>query len=146
MPKYKFNTGANESYEILPEGDYMVAIEKAEDRYTNSGNEAINLRLTVRDNPQKLFDMLVFTEKAWFRIDQCVKSLAMKFEDGAEVEVTPEILAGKIGKVRVSHEEWNGKTRARVYEWLTDWDRKEAEGWKPIDAQPERSADDDVPF
>ena len=30
--------------------------------------------------------------------------------------------------------------------WLTDWDRKEAEGWKPIDAQPERTADDDVPF
>ncbi len=73
MPNYTFqDSEARKPYE--EPGEYHVTVEKLEFTYASSGNEI--LKLVLRTSGGALvYDNLVFTDKAWWKIDHALKCL-----------------------------------------------------------------------
>ena len=104
---------------LLDEGAYQVEVKSVEFGYSQAGNEKADLQLNVLAHDGKtIYDTLTFTEKAFWRIDQALKSLGIASEKGESVDVSEDLLIGKKGWVKLIVEEWNDRKRNKVGEWL----------------------------
>ena len=104
---------------LLDEGTYEVEIKSVEFGFSQAGNEKADLQLNVLAHDGKvIYDTLTFTERAFWRIDQALKSLGIAQAKGDAFEISEELLVGKRGHVQLVVEEWNEKKRNKVGEWL----------------------------
>ena len=77
MPEFVFND--SEPRKVLEPGDYVAQVTGYKfDKSQGSGNLYLALELAIEPSGNKVFDNLVFTEKAWWKIDTCLKSLGFK--------------------------------------------------------------------
>jgi membrane protein implicated in regulation of membrane protease activity len=65
-----------------------------------------------------LFDFLVFTPAAFWKIDAFRAATGETVTPDLDVDLTPDDLIGRTGDVRVSVEEYNGRKRNKVAAWL----------------------------
>ena len=145
MPTYTANTPRSE-FEPLPPGNYKVKVLAAESKFSTSGNEMIELKLMEKESRQFIFDRLVFTEKAFFRIDQFRAATGDEIKPGEEVTIEPDDCLNRVGWVKLKITEHNGKQKNEVEAWLTSEPVPERVKPQPKPAPKDDLAPDDVPF
>ena len=113
MPKYT-STGNQEikEYVLLEKGEHTLEIVDAVEKMSSNGNEMIVLTL-VKDR-SKVFDKLVFTPKAFFKIDQVLEAMGEAVNKGEERDITRFDFLGKSVKAMIDHEVNDGKTYPRI--------------------------------
>jgi hypothetical protein len=108
MPAIKFDDV--QGLEPIPAGIYLATITKATEGVSKAGNEKIDCQWTVEaeDDPKLngriLFDTLVFTEKALFRVKQVMEASGA-FEDDFDGEVEAADFLGITAMLVVDIEE-----------------------------------------
>jgi hypothetical protein len=125
---------------LVAPGTYSVVVTDAEERVASTGRQGIGFDLEIVEGPQKgraVWDTCWLSEKAMWRIKKVLSALQYPIPEG-EFDLNPADLIGRRMFVVVDHEEYDGKTRARVVDHTVDgtWDGTVAE--KP--------AEDGIPF
>lgn len=119
MPKVNFSEIADaDSYEPIPDGDYLCMLSDIEEKNTQYGDEMWRMKLKVAEDGEYLnrvvFDNMVFSKAAMKR----VKLICSRFglDTSGEIDLKPEHLIGKQVIVTVitgSYEDDHGVERQR---------------------------------
>jgi hypothetical protein len=116
MPTYKqSNSEPSAPIETLAPGRYGFEVIAADEVVAKSGNEMIKLNLKVASKPNRVWDNLVFTEKAFWKIDQFLVGTGANLSEGAEVEVTADGCLGLTGIVELGVEPGMGANSDREF-------------------------------
>ena len=108
-----------EAYVKCAEGQHVVKLIEIEETESQAGNDMLNATFQVvkgTSTGAKLFDNFVLTEKALWKLQSFLVAVGMK-ADG-KIVLDLDKLIGKQCIVEVAHEEYEGKTRARIQEFL----------------------------
>ena len=131
MPTYKASTPTERPDHVEP-GDYEVEVVAASETVSHNGHEMIELKLRTSEGSY-LYDFLVFTEKAFWKIDAFRAATGDEVIPGEDVEFTADDTIGRTGMARLAVEEYNGRKRNKVIAWLAA---------RPKAATPSRHAAD----
>jgi uncharacterized protein DUF669 len=145
MPKYVQQLDVT-----LPEGEYDFLVADANEKISqSSGNDMIELRLLIKgpDGEEvRIYDNLVFSNKAFWKIDQFRICTGDKLVAGQEVEFKAEDCLDRTGKAFVTIERFEGRERNKVKEYIAPGAID-----KPAPAETRKSqkpvlADDELPL
>lgn len=122
----------NNSYELIPEGEYEVIIRNAEERNANSGSLFLSLSLVIRNDVQQacqnryVFEN-IFKKKEPTQADMQVQGYSFKrlmqiaqaatLPSGKAYETVQDLckdLIHKVVKITLYHRDYDGKTNERV--------------------------------
>ncbi len=153
MANWTFNPNEYEesTFTLVPVGDHRVRINDVSERTFSSGNEGYEIKLDVSGYSSKLWFYLVLdrsdTKKTNQRIGSFFDSFGITDYDMSRCWNW----VGKIGAVRVKHEEYNGNQSAKVAFCLARKNQDKLPAWKENGAAPQNfvsvSIDaDDLPF
>ncbi len=117
MPTYKAST-PTERPDFIEPGDHEVEVIDAVETVSKSGHEMIELKLRTGTG-SLLYDFLVFTSNAFWKIDAFRASTGELVMPDEDVEISGEDLIGRIGTARLIVDEYNGRKRNKVVGWLT---------------------------
>lgn len=116
MINWSFNPAeyTENSFSVIPAGDHRVRIEDAVAKQSKAGNDMIELTLAVSGHSGKLWHYLVLDRNDVAKTNQRIGA----FFDSFGI-VDPDVShfrawIGKVGAVRVKHEEYNSETQAKV--------------------------------
>ena len=93
--------------ELLEPGDYDCVVVAAEETVSSKGNDMIKLQAQALNAEGEeiqgalLYEYLVFSEKAFFKIDQFRLSCGEEITEGEEVDIQADDLIGCKCRVRV---------------------------------------------
>ena len=113
MPKINFNDTRNAG--PAPDGEYTCKIDHIERASTKRGDEMWKLRLVVQEGGfagHVVFDNLPFTADAMPRVKALCEGLGLDTE--GEVDLTPEMIEGRVLRVHVLVEEYQGVEKNKV--------------------------------
>ena len=156
---------------LLPPGEYEVIIKYAGEDAAKTGTVYINVTMVIRNDVEQPYKNKYIWHKLWHRKDPTpadigcggysfkqIQSLskAAGLPNGKKYESLAdwcEELGGKCVRITVEHEEYNGKTQAKV-KWTNESDYPECRHvWKKQDGgstEPEftelQDDDEDLPF
>lgn len=101
MPKYRFG----DSQECVSEGEYVLVVIGAEPAYSKNDNEMIELRFRIEQAPRAplVYDRLVFTEGAEWRIDVFLKAIGRRYAVNEEVDFDEEFCHKLVGERTWAH-------------------------------------------
>lgn len=144
MPSYKASEPTARP-DCVPQGEYTLEVIDAQEALSQRDHEMIELKLKVEPSGAILFDHLVFTPNAFWKIDAFRAAIGQKVVPDEDVELIADDLIGHRGRARLVIEEYQGRKRNKVAAWLLPA--------KPS-AAPSNSnstakggvADDDIPF
>jgi hypothetical protein len=106
----------------VPEGIYDFTVADANEKMSqSSGNDMIELQLIVKgpDGEEvKIFDNLVFSPKAFWKIDMFRVCTGDKLVAGQSVEFNAEDCLDRTGKCCVITDKFEGRERNKVKEYL----------------------------
>lgn len=128
-------------FKIPPIGEYNFIVLEADKTYSSKGNPMIKVRLDLQGADGSVFDNLVLTDNAMFKVVTFFESVGVK-KKGEELNisigdaVTKSI--GMEGRCKIKHELYNGETRAKVDKYLI------ADG--KIAPTTPKISEDDLPF
>lgn len=117
--KKKLDFTGIEAYVKCAEGQHVVKLIEIEETESQAGNDMLNATFQVvkgTSTGAKLYDNFVLTEKALWKLQSFLVAVGMK-ADG-KVVLDLDKLVGKTCIVEVAHEEYEGKTRARIQEFI----------------------------
>lgn len=164
MPVYKSGTPSEGGIVILTPGIYLALVTEAKQGRSGSGNDKIDLtcvfyKWDAKNNKAiktgaKAWETLVFTEKAFWKIDQFRAATGdTGFEAGQDIEITPGWCMNRRGWVRVGNEtieegKHAGKEKNTIETWLLDYDPREQQPPASPSGAPANAdvAPDDIPF
>lgn len=143
--KMKLDFTGIEAYVKCAEGQHVVKLVEIEETESQAGNDMLNATFQVvkgASTGAKLYDNFVLTEKALWKLQSFLVAIGMK-ADG-KVVLDLDKLIGKQCIVEVAHEEYDGKTRARIQEFIKlaaqkseeDEDEEELENDEEIEEEP----------
>lgn len=107
---------AAEEFPILPVGEYEFEVVDLEKTFSSKGNKMAKITLEINYNGHKykVFDNIVLMSNMKWKIAQFFECLGLK-KKGTELKSMPwNQVAEKHGRVKIKHEEYNGKTNAKV--------------------------------
>lgn len=164
MPRMRVEDRA-ESVRLDPGKNYYWKCVEAEHAFSrNSGDEQIRLTLMVgdRDGQVKIFETLTFSEKAYFRIEQFLKSAGKYPRKDVEIYFESEDCIGLKGgcTIKYEHNEQKNRDYARLDQWLESakqvpdqaWidrakvDAASSSGYSDDDYVSNTVNNDDIPF
>lgn len=119
MAKKKLDFTNIEAYVKCAEGQHVVKLIEIEETESQAGNEMLSVTFQVTKGAStgaKLYDNFVLTEKALWKLQSFLIAIGMK-ADG-KIVLDLDKLIGKTCIVEVAHEEYEGKTRARIQEFI----------------------------
>ena len=117
--KMKLDFSGIEAYVKCAEGQHVVKLVEIEETESQAGNDMLNATFKVvkgQSTGATLYDNFVLTEKALWKLQSFLVAVGMK-ADG-KVVLDLDKLIGKTCIVEVEHEEYDGKTRARIQEFI----------------------------
>lgn len=132
MANWTFNPNeysANE-FSIIPTGDHRVRINDVVEKTFNSGNEGFEITLDVSGHSGKLWYYLVLDRNDTKKTNQRIGTFFESFGIGDFDLSHYRGWIGKIGGVRVKHEEYNGTTSAKVAFCLSHKNQEKLPAWK----------------
>lgn len=115
--KVKVDLTGVESYTRASEGIHTAKIASIELTQSQGGDDMLKIAYEVikgEDKGCKVFDNIVLTEKALWKLKSLLQAIGMK-ADG-KVALDLDKMEGKICDITVIHEEYNGQLRAKVSE------------------------------
>ena len=118
MPTYKA-ADVTTRPDFIEAGDYPVEVIHAEETVSQKGHDMIELKLRVEPSGAILFDHLVFTPNAFWKIDAFRVATGEQIVPDEDVELLADDLIGRTGRARLIVEEYNGRKRNKVAAWLT---------------------------
>jgi hypothetical protein len=130
---------------LIPAGDYTMRIKGGEFMLSKAGNEMLVVELHNAEHDSTIWDNLVFTDKALWKIDQFLKSFGMQPDKGEEFEFDAEFvnrLIGKSGLVKVRVDEWEGKKKNKVEAYIAVL----IDGKASSSTRSKKKSDDEIPF
>lgn len=121
MPTYTTGKPSAPQLHVEP-GDYKLKVIEATDEKSQASNPQIKLKLRViredgSDGPA-LFDYLVFTSSAYWKIDAFLKACGQHPGEGANVDVTPEMVIGWECEATLKVDTYEGKKNNKVATYL----------------------------
>ena len=124
MPSYKQSEPKQGGAFFVPPGIYEVEIVKATEKTSQNGNPMIALVGAIKmpngnDGPQ-VWDNLVFTAKAAWKIDQFLASTGSAVVPGEDVEIEADDCVGKVG-VAVIGEEPGSQNPQQKFNCIERW-------------------------
>lgn len=115
--KVKVDLTGVESYTRASEGIHTAKIASIELTQSQGGDDMLKIAYEIikgEDKGCKVFDNIVLTEKALWKLKLLLQAIGMK-ADG-KVALDLDKMEGKICDITVIHEEYNGQLRAKVSE------------------------------
>lgn len=103
---------------VLPAGDYQFEVVNAEEKRSKAGNDMIELTLSIEGS--KVYDNLVFTEKAFWKVDQFLKSVGAHPGEGKSIDVEADDCVGQRGTVTLrvgKSDKGNDRNEVDCYTW-----------------------------
>lgn len=123
----------NTEFSVIPEGRYEVLIKNAEEKQASNGNHKLNFSFVIRNDVQQDCKNRILFFEIWkkkqpnqqdiqvqgYNFNQLMNLVknAGGIPDGTHFETVQDlckVLVGKCLKVTVKHEEYNGKTNAKI--------------------------------
>lgn len=106
--KHVFRNEPPKVFELLPEGDYLLEVVKADcaiskGRKTN-GAEMLEFKLRSVEHGAEFEESLIDHESCSWKIDQFVNSFGLTSTVGEEVDLDPDNLIGRRGWCKVIQE------------------------------------------
>jgi hypothetical protein len=117
-------------YAPIPAGDHRVRINDVVEKTFSSGNEGFEVTLDVSGHNGKLWFYLVLDRNDTKKTNQRIGSFFESFGIGDFDLSHYRGWIGKIGGVRVKHEEYNGATSAKVAFCLNRKNQEKIPAWK----------------
>ncbi len=129
---FGINYKDTENSDIIPEGEYEVFIKSASETTTKQGKRYINVTFVVRDDVEQKCKNKYIWHQIWKKREPnqadlaCggynnqqiqILSKAVEFENGRQFESIEDWcsqLEGRVAKVTVRHEKFNGYVNAKV--------------------------------
>lgn len=157
---YNPNDYTEQDFAPIPAGDHRVRINDVISKRFNSGNEGFEITLDVSGYGGKLWFYLVLDPNDSKKTNQRIGSFFDSFGITDYNMANYPRWRGKIGAVRVKHEEYNGDQKAKVAFCLAKRNQDKLPAWKEtnpgasasVNAAPVNSfapvidADDELPF
>lgn len=116
MPRVQFQDRGG--FQLLEPGNYIAIVAEAREGTSNAGNPKIDLKLDV--SGVTVFDQLVFTENAGWKIDTFLKACGLAPEKGAFLDVTAAMCERAVGRVRIGTKP-GLKDPSKVYNCVDGW-------------------------
>lgn len=116
--KKKLDFSNVEAYIKCAEGQHIVKLVEMEETESQAGNDMLSATFQVvkgQSTGAKLYDNFVLTEKALWKLQSFLIAVGMKADGKMVLDI--DKLIGKTCIVEVEHEEYEGKTRARIQEF-----------------------------
>ena len=143
-----------QDFQIIPVGDHRVRIEDVVEKTFNSGNEGYEITLAVNGYSSKLWHYLVLDRNDPKKTNQRIGDFFNSFGIADHSLGNGRQWVGKVGAVRVKHEEYNGNMSAKVAYVINRKNQDKLEPWKdngsaPTPAtnfQPTTVNPEDLPF
>ena len=132
-------------FQVPPIGEYNFIVVDVEKTYAKtSGNPMLKVRLDLQGADGSVFDNLVISEKAMFKLVTFFESIGLK-KKGEPISVGIGELADRAvnceGRCKIKHEEYNGKINAKVDKYIVLESKK-----APVKLTPAEEEALDLPF
>jgi hypothetical protein len=130
-----------QSYTLCDEGRHLAALCAAEDKETQSGDTMIVAQfeiLTGASKGSKVYENFPLTPKALWKLKQYMEALGVK-ADG-KLKINTDKLMGRRCFIDVNHEEYDGKLRARIAQFLPIGKEPEPDDEEEEVEQPKKPA------
>lgn len=132
MANWVFNPqdySANE-FSIIPAGDHRVRINDVVEKKFSTGSEGYEITFDVSGHSGKLWFYLVLDRNDTKKTNQRIGTFFESFGIGDFDLSHYRGWIGKIGGVRVKHEEYNGNTTAKVAFCINRKNQEKLPAWK----------------
>ena len=139
-------------YSILPEGDYRVRINGVQEKTFRSGNEGFEVTLEVNGSKSRLWYYLVIDVNNPQQTNQRLGAFFDSFGITNHNLAAYKTWVGKMGAVRVKHEEWNDSVKAKVAYCVSKQKQKDLPAWAndtqgvPEYLKPITVSEDEIPL
>ena len=116
MANWIFNKAEYEEQDFapIPAGDHRVRISEVIEKTFSSGNEGFEITLDVSGHNSKLWFYLVLDASDSKKTNQRIGSFFDSFGIADVNLANYRAWTGKVGAVRVKHEEYMGETKAKI--------------------------------
>ena len=121
-------------FTIIPAGDHRVRIADVAEKNFNSGNEGYEITLAVNGYNSKLWFYLVLDRNDPKKTNQRIGDFFNSFGITDHNLGTGKQWIGKVGAVKVKHEEYNGNMTAKVAYVINRKKQDALEPWKNIES------------
>ena len=143
--KLPAEASGNKEFSIPPVGEYNFMVVDVDKTFAKtSGNPMLKVRLDLQGADGCVFDNLVISEKAMFKLISFFESVGVK-EKGKDMKLSIGDAAleamNREGRCKIKHETYNGEVRAKVDKYIVLAPKKEPE---PFTAEEEAARD--MPF
>ena len=125
-----------QDFQIIPAGDHRVRIADVVEKIFNSGNEGYEITLTVNGYNSKLWFYMVLDRNDPKKTNQRIGDFFNSFGIVDHSLGNGRQWIGKVGAVRVKHEEYNGNMTAKVAYVINRKKQDKLEPWKEMGAAP----------
>lgn len=114
----KFDMSKVESFTRCSEGEHVAKLVEVQENTTQAGDDMLTCVFEVIKGDSKgakVYDNFVLTDKALWKLKQLLQAFGIKVD--GKIVIDLDKLVGKICNILVYHEEYNGKTKARIDEY-----------------------------
>lgn len=117
--KRKFDFSNVESFTRCAEGQHTAKIVEVQENTTQAGDDMLTMAFEVIRGDSKgarVYDNFVLTDKALWKLKQLLQVVGVKCD--GKIALDLDKLVGKVCDIAVYHEEYNGKLKARIDEYI----------------------------
>lgn len=143
---YNPNEYTENDFTIIPQGDHRVRISEVVEKTFNSGNAGFEITLAVSGYSSKLWFYLVLDPSDTKKTNQRIGTFFDSFGITNPNLESYRAWVGKNGAVRVKHEEYNGKTSAKVAFCINKKAQEQLPAWDGSKEDEIEISIDDLPF
>ena len=117
-------------YQIIPVGDYRARISDVAEKTFKSGNEGYEITLEINGYNSKMWFYLVLDPSDPAKTNQRIGDFFDSFGITNHAMGTGKQWVGSVGAVRIKHDEYEGKTSAKVAYCINRKSQDKLEPWK----------------
>ena len=143
------NMYEEQDFQIIPVGDHRARIEDVVEKTFSSGNEGYEITLAVNGYSSKLWYYLVLDRNDPKKTNQRIGDFFNSFGITELALGSGKHWIGKVGAVRVKHEEYNGNMSAKVAFVINRKKQENLAPWKDVSSVAPAAvnvSDGDLPF